>query len=45
MNLVWGILDLCYYLISRLLKLKIKYENIFNQKLDIYDNVIKKNNR
>ena len=34
--------DLCAYLISRLLRLKIKYENIFNEKLNIYNNIIEK---
>ena len=34
--------DLCVYLISRPLRLKIKYENTFNEKLNIYDNVIEK---
>ena len=32
MKLILWIPDLCTYLISRLLKLKIKYENIFNEK-------------
>jgi len=32
--------DLCIYLISRLLRLKTKYENIFNEKLNIYENII-----
>ena len=40
MKLALGIPDLCIYLISRLLKLKIKYENIFHEKLNIYDKVI-----
>ena len=40
MKLVLGIPDLCTYLISWLLRLKTKYENIFNEKLNIYDNVI-----
>ena len=35
-----GIPDLCVYLISKLLKLKIKYENLFNEKLNIYNNII-----
>ena len=34
--------DLYVYLISRLLSLKIKYENAFDEKLNIYDNVIEK---
>ena len=42
MKLALGIPDLCTYLISRLLKLKIKYENIFNEKLTMYDETIKK---
>ena len=42
MKLALGIPDLCTYLISRLLKLKIKYENIFHEELNIYDNVIEK---
>ena len=37
-----GIPDLDVYLISSILKLKIKYENTFNEKLNIYDNVIEK---
>ena len=37
-----GIPDICVYLISRLLRLKTKYENIFNEKLNIYDNFIEK---
>ena len=40
MKLVLRIPELCTYLISRLLKLKIKYENIFHEKLNIYDKVI-----
>ena len=42
MKLALGIPDLCIYLISRLLKLKIKYENIFHEELNIYDKVIEK---
>ena len=42
MKLALGISDLCTYLISRLLKLKIKYENVFHEELNIYNNVIKK---
>ena len=42
MKLALGIPDLCTYLISRLLKLKIKYENIFHEELNIYDKVIEK---
>ncbi len=37
-----GIPNLCVYSISKLLRLKIKYENTFNEKLNIYDNVIEK---
>ena len=37
-----GIPDLCVYLISRLLTLKIKYENVFHEELNIYDIIIKK---
>ena len=33
---------LCVYLISRLARLKIKYENVFNEKLNIYNNIIEK---
>ena len=40
MKLALGIPDLCTYLIQRLLKLKIKYENVFHKKLNIYDKVI-----
>ena len=40
MKLALGIPDLCTYLVSRLLKLKIKYENVFHEKLNIYDKVI-----
>ena len=32
--------NLCTYLISRLLKIKIRYEDIFHEKLNIYDKVI-----
>ena len=42
LKIALGIPDLCVYLISRLLRLKIKYENVFNEKLTIYDNVIEK---
>ena len=34
--------DICAYLISRLLRLKIKNENAFNEKLIIYNNIIEK---
>ena len=34
MKLALGIPDLCTYLISRLLKLKIKYENVFHEELN-----------
>ena len=40
MKLALEIPDLCTYLISRLLKLKMKYEDIFHEKLNIYDKVI-----
>ena len=40
LKLALGIPDLYNYLISRLLKLKIKYENIFNEELKIYNKVI-----
>ena len=36
MKLALGIPELCTYLISRLLKLKIKYENIFHEILIYY---------
>ena len=42
MKLALGIPDLCTYLTSRLLKLKIKYENIFHEQLNIYDKIIEK---
>ena len=42
LKLALGIPNLCVFLISRLLRLKIKYENTFNEKLNIYDNVIEK---
>ena len=42
LKIALGIPDLCVYLISRLLRVKIKYENTFNEKLNIYDNVIEK---
>ena len=42
LKIALGIPDLCVYLISRLLRLKKKYENTFNEKLNIYDNVIEK---
>ena len=42
LKIALGIPDLCVYLISRLLRLKIKYENTFNEKLNIYDKVIEK---
>ena len=35
MKLSLGISDSCAYLISRLLKLKIKYENVFHEELNI----------
>ena len=36
-----GLPDLNIYLIQRLIKLKIKYENIFKEKLTMYDKTIK----
>ena len=40
MKLALGMSNLCTYLISRVLKLKMKYEYIFHEKLNIYDKVI-----
>ena len=37
-----GIPDIWLYLLSWILKLKINYENIFNEKLNIYDKVMVK---
>ena len=45
LKIALGIPNLCIYLISRLSRLKIKYENVFNEKLNIYNNIIEKNNR
>ena len=42
LKIALGIPDLCVYLISILLRLKTKYENTFNEKLNIYDNVIER---
>ena len=42
LKITLGIPDLCVYLISKLLRLKTKYENTFNKKWNIYDNVIEK---
>ena len=42
LKIALGIPDLCVYLISRLARLKIKYENVFNEKLNIYNNIIEK---
>ena len=42
LKIALGIPDLCVYLISWLLRLKTKYENTFNEKLNIYDNIIEK---
>ena len=42
LKIALGIPDLCVYLISRLARLKIKYENVFNEKLNIYINAIGK---
>ena len=43
LKIALGLPDLNTYLIQRLIKLKIKYENIFNEKLTMYDETIKKN--
>ena len=40
LKIALGIPNLDVYLISRLLRLKIKYEKTFNEKLNIYNNVI-----
>ena len=40
MKLALGMSNLCTYLISRLLKIKMKYEDIFHEKLNINDKVI-----
>ena len=37
LKIALGLPDLNIYLIQRLIKLKIKYENIFNEKLTMYD--------
>jgi len=42
LKLALGIPDLMIYLACRLIKLKQKYENIFQEKLTIYDDIIKK---
>ena len=42
LKIALGLPDLNTYLIQRLIKLKIKYENIFNEKLTMYDETIKK---
>ena len=42
LKIALGLPDLNTYLIQRLIKLKIKYENIFNEKLTMYDESIKK---
>ena len=42
LKITLGIPDLCLYLVSRLLRLKIKYENVFNEKLNIYNYIIRK---
>ena len=39
-KLALGMSNLCTYLISRLLKIKMKYEDIFHEKLNINDKVI-----
>ena len=41
LKIALGLPDLNIYLIQRLIKLKIKYENIFNEKLTMYDKTIK----
>ena len=41
LKIALGIPDLNIYLVQRLIKLKIKYENIFNEKLTMYDKTIK----
>ena len=40
LKITLGLPDLNTYLVQRLLKLKIKYENVFNEKLTLYDKVI-----
>ena len=42
LKLALGLPDLNTYLVQRLIKLKIKYENTFNEKLTMYDETIKK---
>ena len=42
LKIALGLPDLNTYLIQRLIKLKIKYENIFKEKLTMYDETIKK---
>ena len=42
MKLALGLPDLNTYLIQRLIKLKIKYEDLNKEKLIIYDKIIKK---
>ena len=42
LKIALGLPDLNTYLIQRLIKLKIKYENIFNEILIMYDETIKK---
>ena len=41
LKIALGLPDLNIYLIQRLIKLKIKYENIFKEKLTLYDKTIK----
>ena len=41
LKIALGLPDLNIYLIQRLIKLKIKYENTFNEKLTMYDKTIK----
>ena len=42
LKIALGLPDLNTYLVQRLIKLKIKYENIFNEKLTMYDETLKK---
>ena len=40
LKITLGLPDLNAYLVQRLIKLKIKYENVFEEKLTLYDKVI-----
>ena len=40
LKITLGLPDLNTYLVQRLIKLKIKYENVFEEKLTLYDKVI-----